>query len=173
MTRWFKLLRELYAASTVAGIRAVFRMLMDDAVDERLIAESPVRWRRRRGRRDRVVSVAERVWAAAEHVVRLAEQAAVLGGMSAKLVLITAAWTGCRWGELAGLERHNVDLRRGEIPIDKETGALPKPSLLASRRPPSLLRSSTPRDRSYKPSWTAWRVISARHARRSCRSRWR
>ena len=103
MTRWFKLLRERYAASTVAGIRTVFRMLMDDAVDERLIAQSPVRWRRRRGRRrDRAVSVAERVWAMPEHVVRLAEQAAMLGGPSAKLLLITAAWTGCRWESSPG-----------------------------------------------------------------------
>lgn len=69
------------------------------------------------------MSVAERVWAMPGHVVRLAEQAAVLGGMSAKLLLITAAWTGCRWGELAGLKRHNVDLRRGVIVIDRETGS--------------------------------------------------
>lgn len=125
VTRWFKQLRRTFAVSTVAGIRTVFRMLMDDAVDERLIKTSPVRWRRRRGRRrDRAVSAAERVWAMPEHVVRLAEQAAVLGGTSAKLLIIAAAWTGCRWGELAGLQRHNVDLRRGVIVIDPEFGAL-------------------------------------------------
>jgi hypothetical protein len=58
VTRWFKALRRLYAASTVAGIRTVLSMVMDDAVDEKLIATNPVRWRRRRGRRrDRAVTV--------------------------------------------------------------------------------------------------------------------
>lgn len=143
VTRWFKTLRERYAASTVAGIRTVFRMLLDDAVDERLIAESPVRWRRRRGRRrDRAERVAERVWAMPEHVVRLAEQAAVLGGMSAKLLLITAAWTGCRWGELAGLQLHNVDLRRGVIVIDRETGALHESSRRLWLGPPKTPSSA-------------------------------
>lgn len=125
VTSWFKQLRRRYAASTVAGIRTVFRMLMADAVDERLIATNPVCWRRRRGRRrDRAVGVREKVWATPEQVLRLARQAGVLGGVSAKLLIITAAWTGCRWGELAGLQRHNVDLRRGVITIDPHHGAL-------------------------------------------------
>lgn len=124
VTRWFKELRGRYAASTVAGIRTVFKMLLEDAVDERLIASNPVLRRRRGRRRDRAVLVAERVWAMPEHVVRLAAQAAVLGGDSAKLLIITAAWTGCRWGEMAGLQWHNVDLRRGRITIDPEIGAL-------------------------------------------------
>lgn len=48
----------------------------------------------------------------------------MLGGPSAGLLVITAAWTGCRWGELAGLQRYNVDLNHGEITIDPNTGAL-------------------------------------------------
>jgi integrase len=125
VTRWFKQLRRRYAASTVAGIRTVFRMLMADAVDERLIATNPVCWRRRRGRRcDRAVGVREKVWATPEQVLLLARRTAVLGGVSAKLLIITAAWTGCRWGELAGLQRRNVDLRRGLITIDPQYGAL-------------------------------------------------
>lgn len=79
MTRWFKDPRGRYAASTVAGIRTVFKMLLEDAVDERLIASNPVLRRRLGRRRDRAVLAAERVWAMPEHVVRLAEQAAVLG----------------------------------------------------------------------------------------------
>ena len=39
-------------------------------------------------------------------------------------MIITAAWTGCRWGELAGLHRRNVDLDLGVIRIDREQGAL-------------------------------------------------
>ncbi len=59
-----------------------------------------------------------------EHVCRIAEQAAMLGGPSAELLIITAAWTGCRWGELAGLQRDHIDLARGVIVIDPELGAL-------------------------------------------------
>jgi hypothetical protein len=31
-----------------------------------------------------------------------------LGGPSAGLLVITTAWTGCRWGELAGLQRDHL-----------------------------------------------------------------
>jgi hypothetical protein len=48
----------------------------------------------------------------------------MLGGPSAGLLVITAAWTGCRWGELAGLQRDHVHLDRGVIVIDPEYGAL-------------------------------------------------
>jgi integrase len=48
----------------------------------------------------------------------------MLGGAVAELLVITTAWTGCRWGEMAGLQRDRVDLRRGVITIDPEVGAL-------------------------------------------------
>jgi integrase len=118
-------LRQRYAVSTVAGIATVFSMMLDDAVDERLIAVSPVHRHRRRGRRrDHAPTRNERVWAMPEHVLRIAEQARSLGGPSAALLVITAAWTGCRWGELAGLQRDHVNLRRRTITIDPDTGAL-------------------------------------------------
>lgn len=59
-----------------------------------------------------------------KHVLRIADQATKLGGPSAGLLVITAAWTGCRWGELAGLQRDHVHLDRGGIVIDPEYGAL-------------------------------------------------
>jgi integrase len=125
VTAWVKDLRQRYAASTVAGIVTVFSMMLDDAVDEHLIAVSPVHRRRRRGRRrDHAPSRSERVWAMPEHVLRIADQARALGGPSAALLIITAAWTGCRWGELAGLQRHRVDVRRRTITIDPDTSAL-------------------------------------------------
>jgi integrase len=55
-----------------------------------------------------------------EQVARIAEQAARLGGPSAGLLVITTAWTGCRWGEIAGLQRDQVDLDRGTITIDPD-----------------------------------------------------
>jgi integrase len=122
---WLKDLRTHLAQSTVNGILTVFSMLLDDAIDQRLIPANPVHRRRRRGRRrDHAPSRVEKVWAMPEHVCRIAEQATMLGGPTAGLLVITAAWTGCRWGELAGLQRDHVDLLRGVITIDPEFGAL-------------------------------------------------
>lgn len=124
-TLWVKDLRKRYAASTVAGILTVFSMMLDDAVDQRLIPANPVHRRRRRGRRrDHSPTRAEKVFAMPEHVLLIADQATMLGGPSAGLLVITAAWTGCRWGELAGLQRDHVHLDRGVIVIDPEYGAL-------------------------------------------------
>jgi integrase len=124
-TVWLKDLRKRYAASTVNTVRTVFSMLLDDAVDQRLISANPARRRRRRGRRrDHAPTRAEKVFAMPEHVIQIADQVALLGGPSAGLLIIAAAWTGCRWGELAGLQRDHVDLDRGVIAIDPEFGAL-------------------------------------------------
>ncbi|MGH3760190.1 hypothetical protein [Actinophytocola sp.] len=51
VTRWLKQLRQQYAASTVVTLRTILSMILDDAVDDRLIPANPVRRRRRRGRR--------------------------------------------------------------------------------------------------------------------------
>lgn len=90
VTAWIKMLREDYATSTVAGIVTVFSMLLDDAVDERLIPANPVHRRRRRGRRrDHSPTRVERVWAMPDHVLRIADQARTLGGPSASLLDVT------------------------------------------------------------------------------------
>jgi hypothetical protein len=68
-------------------------MTLDDAIDGHLISTSPVH---RRRRRDHAASRKERVGAMPEHVLRTADQARSLGGPSAALLIITAAWTGCR-----------------------------------------------------------------------------
>lgn len=59
-----------------------------------------------------------------EQVLGTADQGRILGGPSAALLIITAAWTGCRWGELTGLQRDHVDLCHRTITIDPDTGAL-------------------------------------------------
>jgi integrase len=125
VTMWLKQLRAAYAISTVATIRSVFSMLLDDAVNQHLIPTSPARQYRRRGRRrDHAPTRVEKVFAMPEHVLRIAEQASELGGRSAGLLIITAAWTGCRWGEITGLQRDHVHLDRGVIVIDPDYGAL-------------------------------------------------
>lgn len=112
-----------YAAASVSSWANLLSMILVDAVDERLIAVNPVRQRRRRGRRCRTL-VRERVWATPEQVLRIADQAAALGGEVARLLVITAAWTGCRWGELAALHRDNLDLDTGHLVVDAERGSL-------------------------------------------------
>jgi hypothetical protein len=103
VTLWIKQLRRRYAKSTVAGIVTVFSMMLDDAVDERLIAVNPVRRRARRGRRRELSPVpVERVWASPEQVVRIADNAESLSNHCYGLLVVTAGWTGARWGELTG-----------------------------------------------------------------------
>ena len=112
-----------YAPATVGGWKNLLSMIFADAVDEGLAAANPVRKHRRRGRRSRHLRP-ERVWATPEQILAVADQAGMLGGPTARLLIIAAAWTGCRWGELTGLHRDNIDLQRGVITIDTWHGAL-------------------------------------------------
>src|SRR3989442_32759 len=98
-------------------------MIFTDAVDQRLIPTNPIHTRRRRGRRSRRIT-REKIWTTPEKAMRIAEQAGMPGGPTARPLIITAAWTGCRWGELTGLHRDNVDLQRGLIVIDPGQGSL-------------------------------------------------
>jgi hypothetical protein len=67
VTTWLKQLRMHYAASTVRTIRSVFSMLLEDAVEQRLIPMSPMHHHRRRGRRrDHAPSRVEKVFAMPE-----------------------------------------------------------------------------------------------------------
>ena len=120
---WGKKLRgQGYAVSTVSTIVKVLTMMLADAVDERLIPVNPI-VPRRRGRR-RHQPRAEQLWATPEQVAAIAAQAIALVGPWAGVLIITAAWTGARWGELAGLQRHNLHLADGTVVIDPDIGAL-------------------------------------------------
>ena len=113
-----------YATSTVGDRVKLLSRLLTDAVDARLLSENPV-LRRRSNRGPRVVHpLAERVWAAPEHVVQIAENATGLGYPDMGLLIITAAWTGMRWGEIAGLQRRNLHLAHGYLTVDRHVGAL-------------------------------------------------
>lgn len=125
---WAKKLRaDGYAVSTVATITKIMSMMLADAADERLIPANPIRPRRRgkrrRGKR-RHQPRSERRWATPEQTLTIAAQAAALVGDWAAVLIITAAWTGARWGELAGLRRVNTHLDDGALIIDPDTGAL-------------------------------------------------
>lgn len=89
VTLWAKQLRRRYARSTVAGTITVFSMMLDDAVDERLIAVNPVHRRARRGRRREQSPVPiERIWATPEQVVRIADNAESLGNRCYGLLVV-------------------------------------------------------------------------------------
>jgi integrase len=112
-----------YATATIASWTKLLSMILTDAVDQHLIPTNPVRQRHRRGRRSRTIT-SERIWATPEQVLRIANQAAAFGGQIARLLIITAAWTGCRWGELAALHRDNLNLDTGHLTIDPHRGSL-------------------------------------------------
>ena len=57
------------------------------------------------------------MWATPSEVLAVADNAARLpiGGPAAALLIVTAAWTGARWGEIAALQRDKTHLEDGVI----------------------------------------------------------
>lgn len=120
---WSKQLRaQGYAHSTVTTIVKILSMMLADAAHERLIPANPIR-PQRRGKRRRAPR-REALWATPDQVLRIALQAAAATGPWAAVLMITAAYTGARWGELTGLQRHNIHLDKGYLVIDPDIGAL-------------------------------------------------
>lgn len=117
-----KLRAKGYATSTVATIVKIMSMMLADAADDGLLPANPIR-PRRRGRR-RHQHRPERRWATPEQALGIAVQAALLVGPWAAVLMITAAWTGARWGELTGLQRCNLHLDAGILVVDPDIGAL-------------------------------------------------
>ncbi|MCP2166573.1 tyrosine-type recombinase/integrase [Goodfellowiella coeruleoviolacea] len=111
---WVKSLRRTLADVTVADVVTLLSMVLGEAVEEGLIPANPCRKLRitAEGR--------ERPHARPWQVVRIVERCEPTDG----LLITTAAYTGMRWGELAGLRWPNVDLARGTVRVDPETGAL-------------------------------------------------
>ena len=120
---WIKSLHATgLAPTTVSSIKKLFAMMLADAVAERLIAYNPVQPRRRgRGRPPRTV---EKIWATPVEALQVADQVATCYHPCGALLILTAAWTGARWGELTGLHRKNVHLDDGRLVIDAAKGAL-------------------------------------------------
>jgi integrase len=120
---WAKKLRgDGYAVATVRAIRQLLSEILADAADEKLIGVNPVR-HRVRGRRV-VAKPVEPVWASPEEALEVAANAAVLSTVGDGLLIVTAAWTGARWGELTGLQRQNLHLDDARFWVDPRIGAL-------------------------------------------------
>ncbi|WP_436499511.1 tyrosine-type recombinase/integrase [Actinokineospora sp. HUAS TT18] len=131
-----------YATSTVSTMVKLLSMMLSDAADEKLIHANPYR-ANRRGRR-RHAAVRERVHTSPEGALRLALHAGLLAGSWAAVLLITAAWTGARWGELLGLRRSNLHLDGpvGYMVIDPHEGALLEIDGVFSLGPPKTAESA-------------------------------
>jgi len=115
-------------------------MMLADAAEERLIATNPIQ-PRRRGRRHHQPTT-ERPWATPEQVLPIAHQAAALVGNWAAILMITAAWTGARWGELAGLQRTNLHLDDAQLVIHPTIGALHEVDGTLELGPPKTAESA-------------------------------
>jgi integrase len=111
-----KHLKHRLADSSVASIMALFGLLMREAVADRRIPYNPCH-------SIRVVTqrAAERPHATTNQVNQIAAR---IARPSDQLLVITAAYTGMRWGELAGLARASTHLDDGLLRVDPEVGAL-------------------------------------------------
>jgi integrase len=88
-----------------------------------------------------------RIWASPGEVLAVADNAAQLpyGGVAAAVLIVTAAWTGARWGEIAALQRHNTHLDgadAGYVVVDPVVGAMIESSRGVELGPPKTTESA-------------------------------
>lgn len=98
---WAVGLRERYMPATVTSIITVLSALLADAARDGLIPANPCHYMRLGSRTTRPQPIAT-----SEQIAAIASRMAP----TEALLVITAAYTGMRWGELAGLHRRNVVL---------------------------------------------------------------
>ncbi|MFF1691578.1 MULTISPECIES: tyrosine-type recombinase/integrase [unclassified Streptomyces] len=121
VTVWLKSLQQRYARSTTTSIGKLLALVMAAAVTERLIPDNPVRVPRRRGRERQGE---DQLWAAEHEVITLARRITHLADPTQGLLVITAAYTGMRWGELAALTRPAHNPQTATLTIHPDTGNL-------------------------------------------------
>ncbi len=120
--KWVSELHEEYAQTTVSSIFATFSTFMKAAVKERIIPASPcsgVRVSSGDYELERFVASPVQALRAA---MRLYEAGLGVGGFTLCLLDV---YTGARWGELAGQQRHEYDDQSKEISVQaplKEVG---------------------------------------------------
>jgi integrase len=98
-----------------ATVENLFSMILSEAVDEGLIGTNPCRKLRLT-----FDDCSERPHASADEIDAIAGRVAA----DDALMIITAAYTGMRWGEIAGLQWIRTYLDDARIQIDPEFGAL-------------------------------------------------
>lgn len=161
VTEWARKERERgYKPSSIKTWRGTLHLVLEDAVDEGLIDSNPATVRRGRGKRagrsnDRAP---EKTVTNALGLLLIAERASLLSGRDDEFVaIITAGYTGIRWGELVGLEQRY--LRRGTLRIEWQLYELDTGELV----------KCPPKDDSYRnidlPDWLY--ELNAEHIARS------
>jgi integrase len=111
-----KQLKQQLADSSVTSIMSLFSMLMREAVADRRIGHNPCH-----NIRITTSRPPERPHASPTQINQIA--ARIPRSIDQTLV-ITAAYTGMRWGELTGLARTHTHLDDGLVRVDPEVGAL-------------------------------------------------
>ena len=144
---WEKKLRASgLAKTTVDSITKCFSLMLADDAHDKLIPANPIQ-ARRRGRRRRTQRTPRKIWAEPSEVLHIVDQIAQKYGAGGAVLVVTAAWTGARWGELVGLQRHNLHLyddNTGTIVIDPDFGALHEPNKGAPLPRPTQNRGISP-----------------------------
>lgn len=109
---WEKVLRKEASKNYADGIMSTFRTMLEDAVAERIRADNPVT-ARKGGRRGKYVPKpkAVKVIATPRQALLVARNGLAMRGLNEYAMVLTAAYTGLRIGELAGLRRDQVALR--------------------------------------------------------------
>jgi integrase len=111
-----KQLKRHLADSSITSIMSLFSMLMREAVADRRIGFNPCHAIKITTTRapERPHATPTQLNTIAGRITRFDEQ----------VLVITAAYTGMRWGELTGLARTNTLLDDGLLRVDPEVGAL-------------------------------------------------
>jgi integrase len=128
--QWATGLSARYSPATVRSIVTLMSLVCTAAVEERMIATNPVQGlrvadtRTLKTSRTRAQVARKRPVPTAGQVLAIADRVAVLGGRSAYVMVIASAFTGMRWGEIAGLGRTNCYPGESYLVIDPDVGAL-------------------------------------------------
>jgi integrase len=109
---WEKKLRGRVSKNYGDGVISVFRTMLDDAVTEKIRGDNPVATRKsgRRGRY-RPKPKDEKVIATPRQALLIARNAHAMYGIDQYALVLTAAYTGLRIGELAGVHRDQLALQ--------------------------------------------------------------
>jgi integrase len=109
---WEKGLRRRLSANYADAVMSVFRILLEDAVTEKIRGDNPVATRKsgRRGRYQPKVKE-EKVIATPRQALLIARNALQMRGLNEYAIVLTSAYTGLRIGELAGVHREQLALK--------------------------------------------------------------
>lgn len=99
-----------HAPVTVQHALTLLSMILTGAADAGYILGNPLFKRSRKTGRTQHQQKEEEVWAQPDQALEIADRLGDVRG----LMVITACWTGLRWGELAGLHRSNCLLVRSD-----------------------------------------------------------